>query len=216
MRSLLFAASLVAIATTSIAFAQYPPTSPYPTYNYQGRASTVGESHARGMSDLITAAGQANVANSQAAQGWQQARSMEYDNHRKGTETYFETREMNKKYRAQAAGPKPTAEQLFRLAKQGAPQQLSPSELDPLTGAIQWPSALRGDAFKPYRERLDKLYAARAHGTLNGQQFSQVRQLTSDMKGVLRQQIRNIPPSQYGSSKRFIESLNHEFQRPVG
>ena len=69
------------------------------------RASTAGESWARGMSDVIRANGAANVMNSRAAINSQEAASMYMDNRLKYTQTYFENRKMNREYRAAERGP---------------------------------------------------------------------------------------------------------------
>ncbi len=68
----------------------------YPGYS---GASTAAESAAHGVSDVVQAAGAANLMNSEAAKNYEAARSQYIDNRLKGTKTYFEMKQYNKDYR---------------------------------------------------------------------------------------------------------------------
>ena len=63
------------------------------------RASTVGESHARGVSDIIRARSHAAINYSEAAIGATEARSRQLDNRLKSTQTFFEMRRINREER---------------------------------------------------------------------------------------------------------------------
>ena len=99
-----------------------------------GYASTAGQAADYGMAQVIRSQGYANLQNSEAAKNYEDARSKYLDNRLKGTKTYFEMRRYNKEYRQAEEGPRPTSEQLFRLAKDATPKALTPTELDPVTG----------------------------------------------------------------------------------
>jgi len=170
----------------------------------------------RGMGSLIRSQGQYNLDTSMAAINATEARSRQMDNYKKGTQTYFEVREMNRRYRAAERGPRPTMEDLVRFAQAGRPDRLSPSELDPISGEIYWPILLRADEFAPERAALQQAFAGRAdRGAISTQEFSVVDATTEKLIRELRQNIADLPPNQYLAAKRFLESLAYEAGQPV-
>ena len=87
---------------------------------------------------------------------------MQYEN------TYFQMQETNKAYQKAQRGPRPTEEQLARIARENAPQPVSPSEVNPASGKINWPSVLQEDGFAAGRAALEQLSAKKAaHGSLS-------------------------------------------------
>jgi hypothetical protein len=58
--------------------------------------------------------------------------------------------------------PPVTHEQMIRMAKMGLPPRLGSTQLDPVTGHIEYPLALTSAQFAPYRDELNKLFADRA------------------------------------------------------
>jgi len=178
------------------------------------RASTVGESHARGVSDMVRSRGQANLDNSAAAINMTAARSQQITNYRDGTNTYFEMRAANKAYRAAERGPRATSEDWVRWAKEGAPKPLSPGEFDPVTGKIKWPVMLKASAFAKYRKQLDELFAKRATSdSLTIEDFIQVDKISKALLAALKAHIREVPPDLYIASKEFVKSLAYEVRR---
>ena len=177
-------------------------------------ASTVAESRARGLADVVRAQGANNLANSAAAQNYATARSMEMDNRLKWTNTYFENKMANRAYRDKLRGPRATQEQLVRFARAGAPQPLSTSEVDPLTGKIRWPIALTAADFASDRESLEKIFAERAQqgGQINLDQWGEVRKITDEMLATLKSNIGQLTANTYVPAKRFIQSLAHAAQ----
>ncbi len=94
-------------------------------------------------------------------------------------------------------------EQLVRMAHEAAPKPLGPSQMDPVNGRLNWPSALQQDSFDSQREQLDQLFATRAkYGGLNYADQLAVRKTVDAMFDELKAQIRDIPPQDYaGVSK---------------
>lgn len=182
------------------------------------QAATVGESYARGMSDMVRSAGEANLSNSEAAKNYADARSQELDNRLQATDTYFQMRAKNKAYRAAENGPRPTSEQLFRMAKEKAPDRLSPSELDPVTGEAYWPLVLRDDRFAESGKKLSAMlvYWAEHNHTLSLDQFkqlnAQIDQMTAELKGV----VTEVPGNVYAEGRKFLTSLAYEIQISQG
>ncbi len=148
---------------------------------------------ARGAADMIRSAGETNLLNSQAAQGYEDARSQNLDNRVKYAETYYAKRRMNEEFRASKKAPPPTAEQLFRRSEAGKPKRLSPGEFDPVSGKINWPLLLRDDAFAQDRATLESLLAEMAtNERLSFDQYQQIRDAGKRMQEQLNSIIREV------------------------
>ena len=134
------------------------------------------------------------------------------DNHLNYTKTYFEMKRYNKEYREANRAPRPTSEQLFRLAKEAAPKQLDASELDPVTGKIDWPLILQDESFDSYRGSIDDLYAQRAesHGKLTFDQIKEAESNLKDMQVVLKRQIEDMPPQTFTKANAFLKRMVHQ------
>lgn len=183
-------------------------------YENDYHAATAGESYLRGTGDLIRSAGAANMMNARAASELQDANSKYLDNRYKATETYFDMRALNRQARA-AENPKPTTEQLFRIAQEAAPDPLSTSQLDPLTGQINWPTALTDEAYGQTRDQIDQLVASRAQnsGRISYSSYTQLKSLIAKLEADLKSNISKYPPQSYTSAKSFLKSLDYELDR---
>ncbi|MHB8903344.1 MAG: hypothetical protein ACYC6Y_31665 [Thermoguttaceae bacterium] len=186
-------------------------------YSYPFRASTPGESFARGRADIIRAQGEFNRLSSEAAINAQQARSGAIANAKDGVEAYFRIREMNRDYRKAERGPRPTPEDFERYSRAGRPIPLSPSELDTLTGRVRWPVLLRDEHFAAWRaeieDLLDRWAVSRNLGqpaTFGTEQHLAVRQAIGQMEEQLRVAVRNLHPQDYSASQRFLDSLEYQ------
>ena len=174
-------------------------------------ASTAEQGAMMGMADMMQAAGSRNLMNSQALGFVEDARRKNIDNRMYGTDAYFQMRKTNREARAAEQGPRPSQEDLQRYARQRAPNRLSPSELDPLTGAISWPSLLREDAYAAYRGQLESLFQKRVQaGYLTGPQRAEVQQAVEGLQADLKKNLRNYAPQEYVQAKKFTEGLNYE------
>ena len=184
-------------------------------------ASTVAEGASRGMADVIRSAGAANMMNSQAAINYEAARKANIENRMQWTNTYFDMKKVNQEYRKAQRSPPPTQEQLIRMSKQQMPNRLAPNQLDPVTGELEWPTALQSEPFSDYRTQLEKLFSERAkNGYLTPDQYVKVRELTSSMTTQLQSLVRQNP-SQYPTSasidaRKFVESLALEANMQPG
>lgn len=209
MRTVAPILALMAAAFAASAMAQY-----YPPPHWGGgysRASTAQESAARGMADVIRSSGAANLMNSEAAKNLEDARKKNIENRLQWTETYFQMKQVNEQARAAKRRPAPSVEQLVRRSREQLPARLTPRQLDPVTGEIQWPEPFGSAEFESYRQQIEQLFAIRAaEGVLDPEQLLQVRQLTQQMLGVLQQQARTLPSSVTIPARKFIESLAYE------
>ncbi len=204
--------ALCCLAPVASAQAQYG-------YGYgggYGYSSTAAEGYQHGRADMIRSAGQANLMNSMAAINVQQAASAYMDNRLKWTNTYFEMRRVNREARAAERGPMPTKEQLARIAHEAAPSPLSPGELDPLSGSVNWPVALTADKYKDLRDKIETGLAQRAqrHGAIGYDGFMSLNDTITSMTTMLEGDVRSVPPSQYIYAKNFLKSLGHQIRSP--
>lgn len=181
-------------------------------------ASTYAEGVQRGYADVVRSQGAANLMNSAAAQNYEQARSMYFDNRIQGTQTYFDMRKMNRQYRQQEATPRLSSEQLFRIAAEQAPDKLSSSDLDPLTGDITWPLILELPAYEPYRQKLESLYSERVDrgGVAGPENYLDIQKTAKAALADLRTNIKDYPPDDYLKAKKFLENLAYTARFPTG
>lgn len=181
-------------------------------YGGYGYASTYEEGVQRGMADVIRSRGAANLMNSAAANNWQDATTKYIQNRQQWTQAYFEMRQMNRQYRAQEALPKPSSEDLYRYAKDAAPDRLGPTQLDPLTATINWPLALKAQEFEQQRNQMEQLFAKRntAEGMASPDTYFAINQLAAQMDAMLKQHASEYDANTYMASKRFIKSLAYE------
>jgi hypothetical protein len=188
----------------------------YGGYYESGSGSTAFGSAASGMADLVRSSGQANLQNSAAAINYQQAQRSAMENNWIAAEGYFQGRQMNKAYREAEASPRATQADLVRYAKSGAPKRMSPSELDPLTGYITWPSLLADKAYQADRKTLDAAFAYRAkQGQFNLDQRTKVQQAAESLAAAMKKNINAYAPQDYVQAKKFLEQLTYESRLPT-
>ena len=194
----------------------YQPAVPAPSVGvygggngfYGGGSNTAAGSAMNGMSNVISARGDAALSKSAAAVNLTEAQSREIQNRQQYTNTYFEMRETNKQARAAARGPPPTAEQLARLAHERVPRKLSPGEVNEVTGKLNWPSALTLDMFAADRKQFEGLFRSYSQmGTLDYAKQVKAREIINSMNKKLKAQVRTLPTPDYVACKSFLKSL---------
>lgn len=185
-----------------------PSMNVYGGYGYDVGGTTAAGSAMNGMANVISAKGNYNLATSAAAVNMTQAQSNEMQNHMQYENTYFQMQKTNQAYRKAQAGPRPTEEQLVRLARDEAPKPVSPSEVNPSSGKINWPSVLMEDQFAADRTALEQLSAKKAaHGSLSISDEMAARKTIESMFADLKKQIRVVPPEDYLASRTFLQSM---------
>lgn len=181
-------------------------------------SSTAQEGADRGLAAVVRAQGYANLQNSEAAKNWEEAKTLEMQNRLRWTETYFEMRQVNREKRADEAGPSVTQDQAIRLARMAAPSRLPSTQLDPVTGHIEYPLVLTSDIYKSYRERLDTLFAQRAAsgGSIRYDDFKAIETTISQFIETLQQHVSEYAAGDYGRARNFLDSLMNEARQPAG
>ena len=232
------AAILLCAATLSTAIMQparaggpesYPIAHPWYGYGgpyfgpyfgpYPDHAATAAESYRRGLADVLRAGGEFNRLTSEAALNLQAARAQAITNAQDSVEAYFNIRRQARDYRQTERNPRPSIEAVGRYARDARPRELSLSELDSLTGRINWPILLQHEMFQAPRAGLEELFdrwaVSRNLGAADRfgpREYLAILQRTGEMIEQLRQQIQRLPPQDYLNAKRFLESLAFEVQ----
>ena len=216
-RSLALTVAMVTVACV------WPSTSPAQWgggfgFNRGGYASTAGQAAAYGMSEQMRAQGAQNLDNSEAAKNWQEAKTLEMQNRLRWTETYFEMRKTNREAQAAEAAPHVTHEQTIRMAKMGLPPRLGSTQLDPVTGHIEYPMVLTAPQFTSYRNELDRLFADRASsgGSVQLEQYQQIQRTVSKFIDALKENINDFSAGDYGRARTFLDSIANEAKFPSG
>ena len=190
----------------------------YGGYGYGGGNGGVGGA-ASGMANLVNAQGQRNVSNSQAAINYEEANiekqkaiSAAMDNMQK----YRDNRDlrMQKAEARDAANRQAEMESQARFQKYEAdhrPPPLSPSQLEPSTGKIEWPSALRSVDFKETRTAIDALFKTQAESGPSDDLSVQMHEQVRKLQDQLRKQVTQIPLPEYSQSRKFLDRLANSF-----
>jgi hypothetical protein len=158
----------------------------------------------RGYADVVRSYGMANLLNSQAMNQVEQARKQYIENQVKATQAYFELRRYVAEAR-HAEQPMPLSmEQYVRLAREAAPAPLTATQLDPLTGVVNWPKPLMLPEFAGFRQRIDQLFQQRAAGYLV---FLPAQKAIQEFTDVLNAQANVFDAKDFVVSRRFLDSL---------
>jgi len=209
----LVAVCLPIAAPTESSYPQATVPGAYPAWPVVQPTTPAGAAM-NGMASVISSAGDYNLSTSAAAINMTQAQRQEIQNRQEATNAYFQMQEVNRAARAAKAGPRPTMEQIVRIAKDGMPKPLSPSEVDPANGRISWPGVLQLDQFASPRSELEQLMSKRAlYGGLGFQDQMECRRVIDTMVGQLKLQIREVPSEAYMASRNFLRSLQYTISK---
>jgi hypothetical protein len=172
--------------------------------DYGYHSSTLEEGVQHGFADVVRSQGMAHLYNAQAATEAQKARSAYLDNQYKATQTYFEMRRYNTEARRAERSAPLSTEQYVRLARAEAPQTLTNTQLDPLTGTIGWPAPLALPEYAMFRTSIERLFADRYSGYSS---FAQIQQAVQAFADQLKADIMRFQANDYVAAKKFLDSL---------
>jgi hypothetical protein len=213
MRRLIGAGATLGILFPLMAMGQWVAPMPYGGFG----ASTAAESYQRGFADVVRSAGAANLMDSMAAQNYEQARSMDIQNRLQWTESYYQMRQANRAYRASKRSPRMSQDEIMRFARVGLPDRLTSTQLDPLTGHLNWPIILRDSQYAADRDPLDKLFYDRASASsLSLETYQQVQKYTNALLAALKKNIKEYSANDWLTAKKFVESLAYDVRFPAG
>jgi hypothetical protein len=167
-------------------------------------SSTLEEGMQRGYADVVRSYGMANLLNSQAANQYEQARKAYIENRLRATQTYFEMRRYNNEARQAMRSTPLSMEQYVRLAREAGPEQLTATQLDPLTGTISWPAPLRLPEYEAYRQRIERLFQDRATGYVV---YGEIQKVVNEFLEQLKLDLEKFPPNDYVNARKFLDSL---------
>jgi hypothetical protein len=185
-------------------------------YGY-GHASTAAEGYLRGKAAVIDAIGNFKVNSSQADILSEQARTINLDNNLKQTETVQAQRKLidDARFQVRKDFEVRAAEGRRLLAAKRATifrnvYELSSSDLDLKTGAINWPSVLRGSKFDDSRNRLEGLFHEHvSYGGANPETAREIARTIDRLAGALRKDIGTLSREDYMAAQKFLLGLKY-------
>ena len=197
---------------------QVPAPVPAPVVGNSGYGNpqTAEGAALQGMAQVISAAGQYNLATSAAAVNMTQAQSSAINNDVQGVHAFWEMRGSFAVERAKEFGSRPTPEEYARRARAAAPRPTS--QIDFASGVLFWPAALQDERFETQRgAAVDECaWGGRDTGRLEYADQKQVRENIDVM--FARVEVADqvpLPPQEYVASRSFLQSLWYATTRSV-
>lgn len=216
-RSAVFIALVVLIGVTGITMSNEA----FARHHARGRrggggSGGMGMSAAMGYAAVLRAQGTANLQNSQAAINWEKAKTAEIQNRLLWTQTYFTMRQVNHDMRLAERGPPITIEEAIKIAHDALPPPLDDTKLNPATGRIAYPDALRDWRYDDLRVDVDTFFKQKAvTGSVDFNELQQVETILNLLHAELKSNFSQYSAGDYGNAVTFIEQLKYEARRPV-
>ena len=166
------------------------------------------ESVARGFADVVRAQGMRELQQSEVVMNSELARRQYIENRMLATQTYLDMRRLNQEAR-RSDRPSPLPfDSYVRLARQQAPNRLSVSDLDPLTGAIYWPPGLRKENYAADRGTIETAFRQRAAAVASNS--GEIVAACDRLLLRLNADVNSFVPNDFILAKNFIASLKYE------
>jgi len=179
------------------------------------QAATAGESYARGVSGIISAQGQKNLNDSQAAINATEARSNQIDNQVKSVNAFWEKKSIYEEHVAQEMA-EVQAKRGRYIARRGS-LDFSPEEFDRTTGAVNWPKILQQTVYNPFREELDTAFHDRSYnGALTSDQYMTATTAYNDWRAAILTQRGQYPAPIIQQMLRFLNKAKRELDDNLG
>jgi hypothetical protein len=184
-------------------------------FRFGFHSSTLQEGVLRGQADVARSMGIYNRLTGEGAVYAAEAGRMALENYEQYVDTYHQTRQKAREYRAAERRPRATAEDLRRYSQRAAPDRLDASELHASSGSLTWPILLRDDAFASHRQTIDAFFYKRAtESELSTADYLTAKETAGMIQSELKRRVRQVPMQEYAVAKRFLKSLNYEAQLP--
>lgn len=172
-----------------------PPSGPF--------VGTGFSSDLTAVASVVAAQGEFNRQTAAALIDIERARALRRENAVEAVRAYHELRQMGDaaRERDRVVARERTARHREFVAARG-PVAAAPA-MNPETGGLDWPPALRGPAFEAGRARIDALLAARRSPDAD----ERLEAATDEMLARLKSEIGRTPPSDYAAAKRYLAAL---------
>jgi len=180
-----------------------------------GNPGTAASSELQGLASVVGASGYANLMNSEALKNVTQARSQDIKNRVEWTNSYIEMRQAHKAYVASNI-TRLSTDELNKIARDASPKRLDVTQLDPITGRINWPIILRDPRYAEPIDDLDNLFKARAttSGFIGAETYLGIDKACTRLIDLLRSNINEYSSRDYMGASRFLESLRFDARTP--
>ncbi|HEY0983174.1 MULTISPECIES: hypothetical protein [unclassified Schlesneria] len=183
-------------------------------WGWGGAAGGVGQIYS-GMGNLVRAEGQRNVLDSQAEinlqkalQENEKARTLHLENqqkiHAEKLRREREAKARNNEDRRMAIESRARQQQFLEAHR---PQPLPSSQLDPASGTIHWPTALRNSIFDEGRQSIESMLEKFTKYGPTNDLTMQIGSAINELKTKLRGQILAMSMPEYTESRQFLDSL---------
>jgi hypothetical protein len=175
------------------------------------KASTVGESYARGLSDVIRSRADARYSDALTATELQNTQAQYYKNRVLAAQTFLDVRRMRDDYRDERYAA--NRAKLTSYLETKKLQPLTQSDLHESTGKITWPPLLRLPEMDKVRTYIDQLFAKRAEdGALTSTDYLQGRESLKKWRQGLAVFKDKVPNSELQDAARFLNQLDAELK----
>jgi hypothetical protein len=192
----------------------YRPPGYYGGYNGGYSFSTTPiEGAQRGLADVIRSRGIAAESTANALLTYEEARSRFLDNKLKLTEIYWARRRLTETERERDYDRTRASRDAWRANRTQRVAALNPSQLDPSSGQIDWPTPLEATEFYAGRRKLDELFLIRSKGSIPGLD-QEINVTTQAMRDQLKEHIHTMTTHEYLAARKFLDGLNYEIQAP--
>jgi hypothetical protein len=209
--------------TSPTAFHQPTPPLPVELGFTQDHSSTAAEGFMRGQSAVIQAMGDYELATSQASILFEQSRALNRENDLKQTQALLAQQKMwrdgreaeRADYEAKLeAGRAKLINRRATVHRQA--YQLSPSDLNLVTGEINWPAALQTAKYQRARERMEELFRQYvSYGDPQPGVVAEIARGTTAMARALRNDIGTMSRADYMTAQKFLLGLKFEANSKV-
>ncbi len=173
-----------------------------------GGGTTAAEGYQRGMADVIRAQGEYAESAARAAKDREEARSRYIENQTLWMEEYNRRKRTGLAQRNAEQAERREAVNRYRAARDAKRSEVpAATQLDPDTGEILWPEALRQREFRSARERLEALFQDREETGGSTAMADDVRELVYQMRKTLQARIREYSANDFIAADKFLNAL---------
>ena len=156
--------------------------------------TTPAGSYLQGLASVVRVQGDYNLSTSAAAVNLTTAARQNIQNQKDWVEAYFAIRAFNRQARdAENARERQITQEWLRFHPSVKPKRLTSSELDPVSGTINWPMLLQNDELAGVRQNIQKAFAERHQlGMMGYNNYRMVQQITNDLLLEMLDNIQNL------------------------